>query len=58
MGFGWIAFRNCTDEQAKARAILSEVYKKNAAELATFKKEITRQRDAVCFLLIIIAEID
>jgi len=47
LGFGWLAFRNCTDEQAKARSILADVYKRNAAELSTFKREITRQRDAV-----------
>merc|ERR1712063_167863 len=46
VGYAWLAFRNSTDEQAKSRATLSEVYRKNAAELAGFKKEITRQRDA------------
>merc|ERR1712137_1312947 len=46
LGFGWLAFRNYTDEQAKARSILADVFRRNAAELSTFKKEITRQRDA------------
>merc|ERR1712137_1354360 len=46
VGYAWLAFRNSTDEQAKSRATLSEVYRKNAAELAGFKKEITPQRDA------------
>jgi len=45
LGFGWLAFRNLVDEQAKGRMTLAEVYRKNAAELSAFKKEISRQRD-------------
>jgi len=46
LGLGWLAFRTNTDEISKSRSNLSEVYRKNSLELAAFKKEITRQRDA------------
>jgi len=46
LGLGWLSFRTNTDEISKSRSNLSEVYRKNSLELAAFKKEITRQRDA------------
>ena len=47
LGFAWVSFRNCNDEQAKSRNYLSEVYKKNAVELSAYKKEITKQYEGV-----------
>jgi hypothetical protein len=47
LGAGWEALKQNTEEQQKSKTTFSTVLRDLATDLATFKRDITRQKDQV-----------